>query len=347
MSLQLRRRSTRVAEQEERRVSVLGALTLDTCLLVFGRLKDDLKQLGRCQLVSKAWRQAVRQPTLWARLDLRYTPRLLPDALLLGATRLAAGRLLELRLHDVRTQALQAVLVANPLLSFLKIDRLDGERLNSGTLLGLRHSTFAVETLESSLRGSPAEVLHVLSEGSPPVRLTGVWLVAGAGDLAALGRALREHRSLRVLDVAADFHLWRDMEAAAALLRSLAGHPSLLALDILGNQPPEAARRAAGSALGALVAADGPLAELYCQGCNLGDPGLEGLVAALPGNHHLRLLRISLNQMTPHFAHHCLLPAARANSSLQELRAEELEGDPPEAMALVAARDLAARAAAA
>lgn len=341
------RRSARVADQEERRLSVLGPLSLDACLLVLGLLKEDLKQLARCMLVSKAWRQAVSQPALWARLDLRAVPRRLPDELLLGTTRLAAGRLLELRLHDVRTQALRTVLGRNPQLVVLKLDRVDGERLTALSLLGLLADAAAVEVVESTIRGTPTEVLHVLHSGGPSLRLTGVWLVAGPGCLQALGRALRGHLSLRVLDIAADFGLWRDMDAAAAFLRSLVGHPSLLALDLLGNWPPEEARRAAGAALGALVAANGPLTELYCQGCMLGDMGLLELVAALPGNTRLQLLRISLNRMTPEFAHERLLPAVRANASLRELRAEEMEGDMPEAMALVAARDLASRAAAA
>jgi hypothetical protein len=72
---------------------------------------------------------------------------------------------------------------------------------------------------------------------------------------ALLGDALRANATLTSLLLRAD--LWRDPDAAAALLGALTGQPSLHTLDLSDNNVREAGA-AAGTALSALVAANAP-----------------------------------------------------------------------------------------
>ena len=107
---------------------------------------------------------------------------------------------------------------------------------------------------------------------------------------------------------------------AAALLSALAGHLTLEALTLEGDLSTFA--DALAPALGAVVAADAPaLTSLRLAGCALGDAGLRPLVAALPGNTHLRTLECDSNALSAAFAREVLLPAVRANAGLTRLSA--------------------------
>jgi hypothetical protein len=162
----------------------------------------------------------------------------------------------------------------------------------------------------------------------------------GGPSAALLGAALRANATLTYLNLCAVL-LWRDADAAAALLGALTGHSSLRTLSLSWNRVGAGQEAAAGAALGALVAANAPaLTELDVSWNHLEDVALRSLLDALPGNTHLRTLNIFVNDMSGAFARDVLLPAVRANSSLRTLHAESGAMHPGavEATALVAAR---------
>jgi hypothetical protein len=163
-----------------------------------------------------------------------------------------------------------------------------------------------------------------------------------AAGAALVADALRASRTLTSLLLEAS-HVCRDMRAAEALLGALVGHPTLRRLELFREHDhDDEDALALGTALAALVAADAPaLQELQCNPTLLGDAGLAPLVAALPRNTHLRTLDFALNNMSEAFARERLLPAVRANTSLQLLRCRGIDRVAPaaeEAQALVAAR---------
>ena len=113
---------------------------------------------------------------------------------------------------------------------------------------------------------------------------------------------------------------WDNAPAAAAVMRALTGHPCLHVVDLSGNNPPD--QLAAGTALGALVAANTPaLNSLTLCSSNLGDAGLAPLFDALPHNNHIRMLSCWRSGMTEALACDVVLPAVRANTSLRLLQA--------------------------
>ncbi len=115
-----------------------------------------------------------------------------------------------------------------------------------------------------------------------------------------------------------------DPAAAAELLGALSGHVSLRVLHIGGNGTAAAHGAAAGTLLGALVAANAPaLTELNVSWCRMGDAGLRPLLEALPANTHLRKLDCAANDISEACARDVLLPAVRANASLRTLWAQE------------------------
>jgi hypothetical protein len=115
---------------------------------------------------------------------------------------------------------------------------------------------------------------------------------------------------------------WRTPAAAALLLGALTAHPSVRAVCLQDNIADRELEAAVGIALAALVAANAPaLEQLNLGGCLLGDAGMRALFEALPRNTHLRTLDCSDNDITEAFARDVLLPAVRANTSLQLLRA--------------------------
>jgi hypothetical protein len=160
---------------------------------------------------------------------------------------------------------------------------------------------------------------------------------------ALLCDALRANSTLTSLTLQAD--VWRNADAAAALLGALTGHSSLRTLDLFNNDA-EAGAAAVGAALGTLVAANAPaLTELDVSCSSLTDAGLGPLLEALPRNTHLRTLGVSDNHMSAAFTRDVLLPAVRANTSLTTLDAHGFGVDHAgavEAIALVAARGAAA-----
>ncbi len=114
------------------------------------------------------------------------------------------------------------------------------------------------------------------------------------------------------------------MRAAGVLLGALVGHASLRVLALRGKR---AGWAELGTLLGALVAADAPaLRELDVADNDLGDVGLAPSVAALPRNTHLRVLVTSENGMSERFVRERLLPAVRANTTLQRLYCTEHTG---------------------
>jgi hypothetical protein len=164
---------------------------------------------------------------------------------------------------------------------------------------------------------------------------------------ALLGTALRANGTLTSLSLR---HLgfWRGQDAAPVLLGALTGHSSLRTLNLSLNIVEGAQNTAAGTALGALVAANAPaLTELDVSSCVLDDAVLGPLFAALPANTHLRELDVAYNYMTEAFVRDVLLPAVRANASLRKLGATSYDhhSEVREAEALVAARAAAAAAA--
>jgi hypothetical protein len=176
-----------------------------------------------------------------------------------------------------------------------------------------------------------------------------------APSAAALAATLRINTTLTALTLRG-VGVWSVLPAAHALLEAATSHPSLQKLDLsdldctAGGDDSSAAAAAAFAALGALVAANAPaLQELRVNGCNLSEPGMHALLAALPGNTHLRLLDCADNNTEADFADDVLLPAVQANTSLRRLQADALhpcddwegifERRPcTRAMALVAAR---------
>jgi hypothetical protein len=167
---------------------------------------------------------------------------------------------------------------------------------------------------------------------------------------ALLGEALRANATLTTLSLF-NVVIWRDVDAAAALLGALTGHPSLRTLNLGRDHTVGVRRGAACAALGALISANAPaLTELDVSHSNLGDAGLRPLFEALPANTHLRDLDVTGNGMSEAFARDMLLPAVRTNTSLRQLVAQspdygEENDFALEAQALVAARGAAAAAA--
>ncbi len=143
---------------------------------------------------------------------------------------------------------------------------------------------------------------------------------------AALGTVLRANSTLTMLELS-NHGIWRDPAVGTALLGALTGHRSVRVLDLFFMDVPAAHQAAAGAALGALVAANAPaLHELDVSYSGLTDEGWGPLVDALPGNTHLRSLRMLEAGpgvlMSEAFARNRLLPAVRANSSLRELNTD-------------------------
>ncbi len=126
-----------------------------------------------------------------------------------------------------------------------------------------------------------------------------------------LGNALRANTTLTSLVVRAT-RLWQEPAAGVALLNALTGHPSLCKLDISYDPVGAAAQQQAGTALGALVAANAPtLRGIYINESGMGDAGMGPVVDALPRNTHLRFLSCLRNGMSDAFVRERLLPVVR------------------------------------
>jgi hypothetical protein len=122
--------------------------------------------------------------------------------------------------------------------------------------------------------------------------------------------------------------LWEQPAMGAALVSALTAHPSLRVLSLNKNALDADHADVAGSALGALIAANAPaLTVLDISDCDLGDNGLRPLFEALPRNTHLCTLRCFGNGMTAACAREHLLPALRATTSLRTLALLREDGE--------------------
>jgi hypothetical protein len=154
-----------------------------------------------------------------------------------------------------------------------------------------------------------------------------------------LSNALRANSTLTTLTISRAA-LWADPAAAVTLLGALTGHVSLGCLDLKNDHAPtEQGVALIGPALGALVAANTPMLKLlHLFASNLGDAGMRPLLEALPHNTHLHSLECEGVGMSAACARDVLLPAVRANTSLQLLDAGDEHDAAVQANALVDAR---------
>jgi hypothetical protein len=159
------------------------------------------------------------------------------------------------------------------------------------------------------LAGAPLQMLFVWNQG--------LQLLDDAAA-ALWDAALRDNATLTFVHLAS-VDLWHVPAAGALLVAALAAHPQLEKLELASN-PARNHQAAAGAALGALLAADSPaLHTLDVERCGLGDAGLGLLFDGLARNTHLRTLRCSGNGLSDACVHTHVLPAVRANASLQAL----------------------------
>jgi hypothetical protein len=179
----------------------------------------------------------------------------------------------------------------------------------------LYHTTIPAAVLAHLLGSRTLKSRCVL--GPPPWQL----------DLATYGAllcdALRANTQLETLQLES-VGLWRDIEAAAAVMTALQTHPSLRSLKLLGNTAWNAA--AAGAALGALIQHSHTLMELDIRSCYLGDAGMGPIAEALPHARQLRELKCLDNRMSKAFARERMLPAVASCAPLRELEVEEYGG---------------------
>jgi hypothetical protein len=168
-------------------------------------------------------------------------------------------------------------------------------------------------------------------------------VITGEGA-AALAAALAANTTLELLQLG-QLAFWDDLDAAAAVLRSVTGHPSLSRLALPEHELVGAAQAAAGAQLAAVIAANTPaLTELHLTNVTLGDDGLGPLMDALQQNTHLRELCCPHVGMSEQFARDHFLPAIRANTSLRVLATGGRFDNEPDAV--VEAELVVARAAA-
>jgi hypothetical protein len=130
---------------------------------------------------------------------------------------------------------------------------------------------------------------------------------------AALQASSIKHLTLRRM------HLWHSLPDGLSVLDAITGHRSLTSFICYGNQLLAASRPAVGEALGRLVAAESRLEHLDLSSCHLGDVGLRPLFEALAGNRMLSTLVCGNNYISRECARNVILPAVRANASLQKL----------------------------
>ena len=158
------------------------------------------------------------------------------------------------------------------------------------------------------------------------------WVQLLNADVAPLfAEALRANRTLIYLTLMNVLATFKD---EAMLFLALVGHPSLRYLDCskdVADGPLDEDERDAelvGMSLGALVAANSPALEvLDVGGLELGDVGMGPLCDALLRNTHLRRLDVQGNGTSAAFAAQRLLPAVRANDSLQHFVGDDVAAE--------------------
>jgi hypothetical protein len=223
----------------------------------------------------------------------------------------------------------------NPVVLDAVVDAALARRLTSVWLDGYGLSPASAPALARLLRGD------TLTE----LRIGATMQLLDAPAATLLANALRANTSLTALSLT-DAQLWRDAAAAAELMGVLTAHPRLRLLDLSENDIRDGGLQAAevGAALAALLLANAPaLQTLDICFCDLGDEGMGPVVEALRHNTHLTKLNCNDSEISEAFARDVLLPAVRANVSLRELVAVDLEEEEEqvaarEAEALVAAR---------
>jgi hypothetical protein len=146
-----------------------------------------------------------------------------------------------------------------------------------------------------------------------------------------LGGALRANTTLTCLELK-NMGLWRDLDAAEALLGALRGHASLRELDVRGNAIADGiADERAGAALAALLAANAPaLRSLSFMECDARVECLEAVFQALAYNTHLHTLRTSSRMRRAALEAlvlDVLLPPLRTNLALRKLRLGDRHSD--------------------
>jgi hypothetical protein len=257
---------------------------------------------------------------------------------------------------NVRDEAGVLALASDlPAHTWLTDVRLDGAPLDTlaaldavvDAALALRLPSLTLFTCDVTPASAPA-LARLISGGA----LTELDVLNGGLQLldqpaaALIADVLRANSSLTSLKLR-HCRFWHDAAAAALLLGALTAHRSLCTLDLCANyrQAGDQHVPALGASLGALVAADAPaLHDLHLSSIAFNETellALGPLVDALPLNTHLRTLNLDHIRFTGEFSRDRLLPAVRANTSLQHLSVQGNEFL-REAVALVAARNAAA-----
>ncbi len=213
--------------------------------------------------------------------------------------------LTEVRLHYAPLGTLAALNAA--------VDAARMLRLDSLTLIHCAITPASAPALARLISGGALTDLQVHN--------TGVQLLDQPAA-ALIADALRANSTLTSLKLDC-CRFGEDAAAAALVMGALTAHRTLRALHLCLN---EMGGGDLAPILGALVAADAPaLHELHVSSSRLGDAGLGPLVDALTRNTHLRVLACNHDHMSEAFARDQLLPAVRANTSLQCLMAAKQE----------------------
>ena len=220
------RRSASVAEAEERAVDTFGALPLPLFLCILTAVPADSRARAAC--VSRQWRAAVAERSLWRTLDL--TPeggftRVVTDAVLRGAAARAHGELHTLRLaaepdmHFHGFKLLHEIVAHNAAtLSVLQVHELYFPVCIEVCQALLRGAP-SLQTFEVEVRCNTAEARRLLRNEPPygPLQMrklcVDVERSAGDAELAALAVDLPMHRSLEELTL---FGHWRPITSQFA-----------------------------------------------------------------------------------------------------------------------------------
>jgi hypothetical protein len=185
--------------------------------------------------------------------------------------------------------------------------------------LARRMQSVTLDMCSLSSASAPALARLLSSDALTTLKCIQTARLLDAPAAAVLAAALRANATLTSLTLT-NADVWHAPTAAAELLGALTGHASLRVLCLGGNGVIAAHQAAAGTALGALIAANASaLTELDVSRSGLGDDGLRPLFEALPHNTHLQKLNGCINFVTEAFGLVVALPAVRANVSLREV----------------------------
>ncbi len=188
------------------------------------------------------------------------------------------------------------------------------KRLTSVDFVGCFVCAESAPALARMLRGGFLTFLSICGDDEYEL------LEADGDAVTLLANALRASTALTALDLD-DVGVF----GARAVLDALVAHPTLRTMRLYNNDVNNDVNVAAagGLALSALIAADAPaLRELHFPCCFLGDAAMGRIADALAHNTHLQVLDCRSANMSEVFVRTRLLPALRANTSLQ--RVDEL-----------------------